>query len=73
MSTSLKSLVAGKQTHFDFYRKGNLWYKTDDGYTYPVPIEDIGDASFLATDKALIHMRYIRKQMEAIEAGNDVE
>lgn len=70
MSKSITELVKGQQSHFEFYRKGNLWYKTDAGFSYPVPIDDIGDASFLATDKALIHMRYIRKHLETIEAGN---
>lgn len=34
---------------------------------FPVPIEDIGDATFLAEDKAILFMRYIRKYIEEIK------
>lgn len=78
MST-LKSLVAGdKRVHFQFYRKGELWYKTDDGFEFVVPVADTGDGVFLASDRAMLFMRYIRKQLEANSAGlkeqaNDLE
>lgn len=69
MST-LKELVAGdKQVHFQFYRKGELHYMTDDGFNFVVPVSDAGDATFLASDRAMLFMRYIRKQLEANEAG----
>lgn len=69
MST-LKSLVSqGKQVHFQFYRKGELHYKTDDGFDFTVPVSDAGDATFLSSDRAMLFMRYIRKQLEANEAG----
>lgn len=69
MST-LKELVAdGKLVHFQFYRKGELWYKTDDGFQFVVPVSDTGDGVFLASDRAMLFMRYIRKQLEANEAG----
>jgi hypothetical protein len=64
---SLKDLVKdGKKVHFMFYRKMELWYKTDDGFEFPVPIEDIGDGIFLNEDKAMLFMRYIRKHLENI-------
>jgi hypothetical protein len=67
---SLKEMVAGgKLVHFEFYRKGELWYKTEDGFEFPVPIEDTGDGVFLKSDKAMMFMRYIRKQIANIEAG----
>lgn len=69
MST-LKELVAGDQrVHFQLYRKGELHYKTSSGFDFVVPIEDCGDGQFLAEDKAMLFMRYIRKQLEANEAG----
>lgn len=43
-----------------------LWYKTDDGFEFPVPVEDIGDDIFLNEDKAMLFMRYIRKHMDVI-------
>ena len=43
-----------------------MYYVTECGFEFPVPIEDIGDATFLADDKALLFMRYIRKHLETI-------
>ena len=63
---SVKELVAGgKLVHFQFYRKGELWYKTDDGFEFAVPVADAGDGVFLASDRAMLFMRYIRKQHDA--------
>ena len=33
-------------------------------YIFPVPLSDIGDATLLATDKAMMFMSYIRKALE---------
>jgi hypothetical protein len=41
-----------------------LWYSTECGFKFPVPIEDCGDGTFLPKDKAMMFMRYIRKQIE---------
>lgn len=52
MST-LKSLVSdGKLVHFQFYRKGDLWYKTDDGFEFAVPVSDAGDGKYTGGIKA---------------------
>jgi hypothetical protein len=61
---TIKDLVKdGKQVTFKFYKAGELWYSTDCGFEFPVPIDDVGDATFLAQDKAILLMRYIRKHM----------
>ena len=65
--SKIKDLVKNKKVHFSFYRQKELWYVTDDGFEFPVPIEDCGNAAFLAEDKAILFMRYIRKQLESIE------
>lgn len=63
---NIKELVSGS-VHFLEYRKGNLWYTTAPvGFKFPVPIEDIGDATFLASDKGILFMRYIRKHLNNI-------
>lgn len=60
-----------KQVSFQYYRDGNLWYKTESGFLFPVPVEDIGNATFLAVDKAMLFMRYIRKHDKVLtEAKN---
>ena len=59
----------GKKVTFKHYKLGELWYVTEDGFEFPVPIDDAGDGTFLAEDKALLFMRYIRKHMEMIAAA----
>jgi hypothetical protein len=64
---SVKDIVKGNRVNFLYYRKGFLYYEivaTADTYFFPVPIEDCGDASFFATDKAITFMRYIRIAIE---------
>lgn len=55
------------QVHFRFYRDQSLWYETDSLFMFPVPISDIGTATFLRDDKAILFMRYIRKFQETLE------
>lgn len=72
--TSLKDMVKdGQQVHFTCYSKGELWYRTDSGFEFPVPLEDVGDAIFLRDDKALLFMRYIRKHLNMIEQAKHEE
>lgn len=60
----IKEHVRGTSV-FQYYKDGNLWYKTDDvGFYFPVPIDDIGNATFRKEEKSLIMMRYIRKWLE---------
>lgn len=60
---TLKDLVKGKKVRFRFYRDGELWYETDDGFEFPVPISDTGTGIFKAEDGAIQFMRWIRKQL----------
>lgn len=64
---TIKELVKDKKVHFKFYRDGELWYETDDGFVFPVPVSDVGNATFLAEDKAILFMRYIRRYKDALE------
>lgn len=65
---NLKDHVQGK-VKFQFYKQGNLYYQTESGLVFPVPIEDTGEATFLNEDKALLFMRYIRKHLDTIRSG----
>ena len=56
-----------KKVTFEYYRKGELWYTTDCGFIFPVPIADTGDGTFNKEDQAKLFMRYIRKHMETVE------
>ncbi len=56
-----RAVMEKRQVTFQFYRDGDLWYSTEFGEEFPVPVSDIGTATFQATDKALLFMRYMRK------------
>jgi thymidylate kinase len=72
MTLSIKDMVKdNKKVVFTRYRHGNLYYKTEDGFEFPVPTSDIGDATFLAEDRAMLFMRYIRKALD--EASTSTE
>ncbi|MBM4296697.1 MAG: hypothetical protein FJ143_03050 [Deltaproteobacteria bacterium] len=65
---SLKDMVKdNRKVRFAFYRDHQLFYRTECGFEFPVPIDDIGNATFLAEDKAILFMRYIRKHLKTIE------
>lgn len=60
-------MVGGNKTvRFEYYRKGELWYSTECGFMFPVPLSDTGDGTFAKQDKALLFMRYIRQHLEAM-------
>ena len=50
---SIKDMVRDrKKVKFSFYRDKELWYVTENGFEFPVPIDEVGNATFLAEDKA---------------------
>jgi hypothetical protein len=62
MNLTIKDIIKDNSVKFREYRKGILYYQIvimndvsieDAGlYTFPVPLEDCGDATFKASDKA---------------------
>ena len=68
-TTSILSIVKNKTARFIHFKKGELWYCTDDGFEFPVPASDVGDGIFQASEKAMTLMRYIRIHIENIKAG----
>ncbi len=71
MKFNIKDIVKDNVVNFDHYRAGFLYYRVVvpdgihfDSYLFPVPISDIGEATFLAQDKAILFMRYIRKAID---------
>lgn len=64
----LKDMIKDhKKVRFSFYREQELWYITEDGFEFPVPLHEVGNSTFMAEDRAILFMRYIRKHMELIE------
>jgi hypothetical protein len=64
--------IQGEVT-FQYYRAGFLYYKTETGMIFPVPISDTGEATFPAKDKGLLYMRYIRQHMDVMKAAEPKE
>ena len=56
-----KNVQPGKVVTFSHYFDGQLWYKTEDGDVFPVPILDLGNATVAQSEKAMLFMRYMRK------------
>jgi hypothetical protein len=68
----LKDMVAdGKKVIFQYYRKGELWYATECGFNFPVPIEDTGEAFFKNEDRALYFMRWIMRHIKFLEKAKE--
>lgn len=63
---TLKDHISGNVT-FTRYKQGHLYYLTSTGLEFPVPVEDTGEADFLASDKGIYFMRYIRKFLVTLE------
>lgn len=64
---NIKDMVKDNKTvKFIYYFDGSLWYETENGFKFPVPISDIGTATFKAEDRAILFMRYIRKHLDTI-------
>jgi len=70
---NIKELVKNNFCYFHSYRKSFFYYTliiytgtegnddTTDHYLFPIPVDDLGDATLLGTEKAIHLMRYIRK------------
>lgn len=68
MST-IKEMVQNKKVKFLHYQRKELWYTTECGFAFPVPIEDTGDGEFKIEDKAILFMRWIKKHQDNIKDG----
>lgn len=65
---NVKEMVSdNKRVKFIYYKSNELWYETETSFKFPIPIEDCGEATFPAEDKALLYMRYIRKHTKMLE------
>lgn len=66
---NIKELVKNQNAHFVFFRDQALYYETDNGFQFPVPVGDAGSATFNHEEKAILLMRYIRKHVEKTAAA----
>lgn len=65
LNVNLKENIKG-YSHFVYYRDGALWYRTAVDLLFPIPMNDIGDTQFLATEKSMVLMRWIRKYIASL-------
>lgn len=68
MSTVSEIVKTSKVSTLLYYRDSQLWYRTDNGFTFPVPVDEVGNATFYAEEKSILLMRYIRKWVAKLEA-----
>ena len=73
MRTLKDMIVNNQKVRFSFYRDGELWYETECGFRFPVPISDCGTATCLAEDRAILFMRYIRKHLAALDSARQAQ
>ena len=69
MRTLKEMVVNNQKVRFSFYRDAQLWYETECGFVFPVPVSEAGSATFLAEDRAILFMRYIRKHMAVLDSA----
>jgi len=58
-----------QQVEFMRFQQGELWYKAENGFEFPVPVDDTGLAAFNSKDKAMLFMRWIKRHLDYIEAA----
>lgn len=64
--TAIKQHVEGNCT-FQYFRDSSLWYKTEKtDLLFPVPVSEIGTATFNAVEKGIYLMRHIRRYLDAL-------
>jgi len=66
----IANIVKNNEVNILFYRAGVIYYGIEYlgiKYQFPVRLDDIGDATLLNKDKAILLMRYIRKAIESNE------
>jgi len=70
----LTDMVAqNKKVFFSFYRDGELWYKCENNFEFPIPKDDMKGAIFKAEDKSIFFMRFIREHLKFLQASLDNE
>ena len=67
---NVKEHITGNQkVRFEFCRDAILFYRTEKGLLFEVPITDTRKGCFTAEDRAMLYMKWIRKQLEENEKG----
>ena len=52
---------------FMFFMSGKLWYRTESGFKFPVPVKGSGQSVFLNEDRAKRFYPYIKAHAEKLD------
>lgn len=64
---NIKDMVKGKTVRFVYFKENELWYTTECGFEFPVPLDDTAGAVFNSLEDAIYFMRWINKHIKYIE------
>lgn len=67
--TSIKEHVQGKVI-FVYYRDGSLWYLTETGLKFPVPLVSGSSEIFMSVEKGISMTKYISNYIKQIEKND---
>ena len=65
-----RAVTDNRVVRFVHYHNSELWYVTEFDEAFPVPISDLGSATAVSEEKALLFMRYMRKWNTRLEEQN---
>ena len=63
---TLREMVDDQKVQFLRYCDGNLWYRTQCGFEFPVPIAETGLSAFYTEDRAILFTTWIRRHRELV-------
>lgn len=70
---TITQLVKGKTAVFVEYHSENMFYEIEgENFRFPVPVKELQGTSVKAKERASVFMRWIKRALKQIEAG-DVE
>jgi hypothetical protein len=58
----LKTNLKGNSS-FEYYRDYAMWFRTETGMLFPVPVKDLDTCHILKTEKSMVFMKWIRKHI----------
>ena len=64
-------LQKNESVNFTFFLSGKLWYRTESGFKFPVPIKGSGQSVFLNEDRANRFYPYIKAHALKLEEKID--
>ena len=69
INKDIKTMVGpGKIVEFQYFREGVLYYQTECGFLFKVPVADTGTTHFPNKDRAMLFMKWIRKDLKELGA-----